>query len=149
MEFIFDEDGPKGKPNVTEGLLHSIIRDSLAANFGEVGWAQVGSSLTSPSASNLIWVRVCYSDEDLHSLCTVKYWSQTTGLCIVRTSRPTLPVVWGAITFIRAIKDVGCCARMIHVGGKLYHHLVLERTRTLSCMLDRHYSQDTTSCNPV
>lgn len=49
---------------------------------------------------------------------TVKYWSQTTGLAIVRTSRPTLPVVWGAVTFIRAIKEVACCARVIHVGGK-------------------------------
>lgn len=49
VEFIFDEDAQNGKPNVTEGLLHSIIRDSLAANFGEVGWGQVGTSLTSAS----------------------------------------------------------------------------------------------------
>ncbi|KAK9895264.1 hypothetical protein P389DRAFT_90691 [Cystobasidium minutum MCA 4210] len=95
VEFIFDEDAPNGKPSVTEGLLHSIIRDSLAANFGEVGWGQVGTTLT------------------------IKYWSQTTGLAIIRTSRPTLPVVWGAITFIRAIKEVGCCARVIHVGGTI------------------------------
>ena len=45
VEFIFPEDA--AKPNMTEGLLHTIIRDSLAANFGEVGWGQVGSSLNS------------------------------------------------------------------------------------------------------
>lgn len=59
VEFIFDEDAQNGKPNVTEGLLHSIIRDSLAANFGEVGWGQVGTSLTSSSCSTRI--QACHS----------------------------------------------------------------------------------------
>jgi len=93
VEVIF----PEGveKPNVTEGLLFTIIKDSLAANFGEVGWGQVGGSLN------------------------IKYLSRTTGLAIVRTSRPTLSTVWAAITFIRSIKGVECCPRIIHVGGTI------------------------------
>lgn len=54
VEIIFDEDAPNGKPNVTEGLLHSIIRDSLAVNFGEVGWGQVGTSLNSSSSNSKV-----------------------------------------------------------------------------------------------
>lgn len=44
---MFSDDNEK--PGVSEGLLHSIIRESLAVNFGDVGWAQVGGSLNSVS----------------------------------------------------------------------------------------------------
>lgn len=48
---------------------------------------------------------------------TVKYLSQVTSLAIVRCSRATAPTVWAAITLIRAIKGVECCATVVHIGG--------------------------------
>lgn len=115
VELIFADNA--SKPSMTEGLLQTIIRESLAANFGEIGWAKVGGSLSSQSEDDRSsWIRQTEINA-FRGGSTVKYLSQVTGLAIVRTSRPTLDIVWAAITFIRSIKGVECCPRVLHVGG--------------------------------
>lgn len=52
-----------------------------------------------------------------HSL-TVKYWSPTTKLAIIRTHRAAEPTIRGALFFVRSIKDTDCAVRVLHVGGE-------------------------------
>lgn len=61
----------------------------------------------------------------------VKYLSPLTSLCIIRCARPALSTVWGAITFIRSIKGVPICPRVIHVGG------TIRKTQQAAIRLDR------------
>ena len=40
-------------PELNEGLIVTIIRDSLKVNFGDLGWAKIGGSLNSRSRLGL------------------------------------------------------------------------------------------------
>jgi RNase P/RNase MRP subunit POP5 len=51
---------------------------------------------------------------------TVKYFSPATKLAIVRVSRQSHRTVWAALTFVRQLKGVECCIRVLHVGGALH-----------------------------
>jgi len=94
VEFMFQSD-EKSSPHLNDGMIVTIIRDSLKANFGELGWASAGGSVT------------------------IKYFSPKTNLCIVRCSRSTLQMVWASISFIRRIRSVEVCPRVLHVGGTI------------------------------
>ena len=44
VELVFPPDQAE-IPFVNEGMLVTIMRDSLKVNFGDAGWAEVGGSL--------------------------------------------------------------------------------------------------------
>jgi len=67
------------------------------ANFGDTGWGAVGMSLT------------------------VKYFSPTTNLCIVRVARDHHRIAWGAVTLLTLIDDVRVIPHVVHVSGTIKH----------------------------
>ncbi|KAL0577103.1 RNA-binding protein pop5 [Marasmius crinis-equi] len=69
------------------------IRQSVLSHFGDVGWGSVGLSLT------------------------VKYFSPTTHICIVRVARDHHKIAWGAVTMLKSIEGVGILPNVIHVSG--------------------------------
>ncbi|THU84214.1 hypothetical protein K435DRAFT_870508 [Dendrothele bispora CBS 962.96] len=91
--------------NASAAGLHQIegkhiwasIKDSVLSHFGDVGWGTVSLSLT------------------------VKYYSPTTHICIIRVARDHHKIAWGAVTMLRSIEGVGCIPHVIHVSGTIKH----------------------------
>jgi ribonuclease P/MRP protein subunit POP5 len=52
---------------------------------------------------------------------TVKYFSPTTNLCIIRVARDHHRIAWGAVTLLTSIHDVRVIPRVIHVSGTIKH----------------------------
>lgn len=78
-------------------LIYNALRDSVVSNFGDTGWGAVGMSLT------------------------VKYFSPTTNLCIIRVARDHHRIAWGAVTLLTGIHDIRVIPRVIHVSGTIKH----------------------------
>ncbi|KAG2114821.1 hypothetical protein DEU56DRAFT_187026 [Suillus clintonianus] len=78
-------------------LIYNALRDSVVTNFGDTGWGTVGMSLT------------------------VKYFSPTTNLCIIRVARDHHRIAWGAVTLLTGIHDIRIIPRVIHVSGTIKH----------------------------
>ncbi|KAG1868641.1 hypothetical protein F4604DRAFT_1881535 [Suillus subluteus] len=78
-------------------LIYNALRDSVVTNFGDTGWGAVGMSLT------------------------VKYFSPTTNLCIIRVARDQHRIAWGAVTLLTSVHDVRIIPRVIHVSGTIKH----------------------------
>jgi hypothetical protein len=49
----------------------------------------------------------------------VKYYNESTNLCILRSPRDQFRMVWAALTFITQIENAPLLLRVIHVGGTL------------------------------
>ncbi|KAL5526719.1 POP5 [Sanghuangporus sanghuang] len=82
---------------LTGKYIWNALRDSVLVNFGDTGWGAVGSSLT------------------------VKYFSPTTNLCIIRVARDHHRIAWGAVTCIRKMQDRVYLPNVIHVSGTIKH----------------------------
>ncbi|KAJ8588140.1 hypothetical protein M405DRAFT_820214 [Rhizopogon salebrosus TDB-379] len=77
--------------------VYNALRDSVTTNFGDAGWGAVGMSLT------------------------VKYFSPTTNLCIIRVARDHHRIAWGAVTLLTSIDDVRVIPHVVHVSGTAKH----------------------------
>ncbi|KAL4066710.1 Rpp14/Pop5 family-domain-containing protein, partial [Scleroderma citrinum] len=77
--------------------IHSALRQSIISNFGDAGWGAVGMSLT------------------------IKYFSPTTNICIVRVARDHHNLAWGAITLMTSINGIRVIPHVIHVSGTIKH----------------------------
>ncbi|GLB44779.1 putative component of ribonuclease P, a protein complex that generates mature tRNA molecules by cleaving their 5'-ends [Lyophyllum shimeji] len=75
----------------------AAVRQSVLANFGDVGWGAVGLSLN------------------------VKYYSPTTNICIIRVARDHHRIAWGAVTLLSAIEGVRYIPNVVHVSGTIKH----------------------------
>jgi ribonuclease P/MRP protein subunit POP5 len=134
-------------PELNEAALVSIVRESLAVNFGQVGWAEASGSLQGEHMKLFLgsYISITNNELFLFSVKKVKYLSPHTQLAIIRTSRTSHQLVWAALTFIRQIKGVDCSVRMVHVGGtirktqqaavKFDRELILARSSTLAGQL--------------
>ncbi|KAG2109102.1 hypothetical protein BD769DRAFT_1498274, partial [Suillus cothurnatus] len=89
--------GPPNTQSLDGSLIYNALRDSIVTNFGDTGWGAVGMSLT------------------------VKYFSPTTNLCIIRVARDHHRIAWGAVTLLASIHDVRVIPRVIHVSGTIKH----------------------------
>jgi len=81
-------------PSISPGDLATLLRDTIAHNFGDWG---------SGVAGNL----------------SIKYFSPTTSTGIVRVGREHYRLVWAALTYIREIKGRPCVVRVVHVSGTI------------------------------
>ncbi|KAG6889658.1 hypothetical protein C0995_015774 [Termitomyces sp. Mi166 len=91
---------PVGQTNVPvlEGKhIWAAIKQSVINNFGDTGWGSVGLSLT------------------------VKYYSPTTNICIVRVARDHHKIAWGSITLLSSIEGTRYIPHIIHVSGTIKH----------------------------
>ncbi|KAL5635037.1 hypothetical protein ACGC1H_002909 [Rhizoctonia solani] len=82
-------------PNLTSKQIYNAIRDSVIENFGDSGWGAVAGSLT------------------------VKYFSPTTQICIIRVARDHHTTVWGGLTLLRTLCGVPIIPHVIHLSGTL------------------------------
>ncbi|GAA5854909.1 hypothetical protein JCM9279_000195 [Rhodotorula babjevae] len=82
-------------PALSESSLISLLRDSLAVNFGDVGAGEVGGTFS------------------------IKYLSPSTSTLILRVSREHHRTLWAALTLLRKVGGVECVARVVHVSGTI------------------------------
>ncbi|KDR78603.1 hypothetical protein GALMADRAFT_244051 [Galerina marginata CBS 339.88] len=92
-----------GKPAIGNGpsldgkAIWVALKQSVLANFGDSGWGAVGLSLT------------------------VKYFSPTTNICIIRVGRDQHNIAWGALTLLTSIDGVRYIPNVVHVSGTIKH----------------------------
>ncbi|KAF8604598.1 hypothetical protein BDV93DRAFT_532725 [Ceratobasidium sp. AG-I] len=82
-------------PTFTSKQIYNALRESVIENFGDAGWGAVGGSLT------------------------VKYFSPTTQICIVRVARDHHTIAWGGITLLRTLGGATVIPHVIHLSGTL------------------------------
>ncbi|EIN03996.1 hypothetical protein PUNSTDRAFT_108833 [Punctularia strigosozonata HHB-11173 SS5] len=103
VEFIPYPDGLLSTPSVQAKetlngkLIFAALKQSVLQNFGDSGWGAVGYSLT------------------------VKYYSPTTRLCIIRVGREHVRTAWGALTLLNSIEGQRVIPNVIHVSGTIKH----------------------------
>lgn len=51
---------------------------------------------------------------------TVKYFSPTTHLCIIRVARDQHTLAWGAVTLLTSINGTRIIPNVVHVSGPSY-----------------------------
>ncbi|KAJ6526234.1 hypothetical protein DFH09DRAFT_1187798 [Mycena vulgaris] len=89
---------PNPAPAQLDGQkIWAALRQSVLNNFGDVGWGSVGLSIT------------------------VKYYSPTTNICIIRVARDHHRIAWGALTLLTAIEGSRYIPNVIHLSGTIKH----------------------------
>ncbi|KAJ7481038.1 hypothetical protein B0H11DRAFT_1724687, partial [Mycena galericulata] len=93
---------PVANPNSSTVALdgHKIwdaLRQSILTNFGDIGWGSVGLSIS------------------------VKYYSPTTNICIIRVARDHHRIAWGAVTLLTAIEGMRYIPNVVHLSGTIKH----------------------------
>ncbi|CAL1715861.1 unnamed protein product [Somion occarium] len=73
----------------------SALKQSVINNFGDIGWGAVSTSLT------------------------IKYYSPTTNVCIIRVARDQHQIAWGGVTFLSSIEGRKYIPNVIHVSGTI------------------------------
>ncbi|KAL2917061.1 RNA-binding protein pop5 [Polyrhizophydium stewartii] len=113
-EVLF-EDG-KVQDGATAYMLLNALKDSIEANFGDVGLGAVAASIQ------------------------VKYFNPLTGMAIVRASRDLAPMVWAAATLVTALRKRTCLVRVVHVSGtiRLLQRRAIEFNRDAVRLLRAH-----------
>ena len=92
--------------------------------FGDSGWGKVGNSLSGTSACEIQFESSFVVPFDLGVTypwgvsLAVKYFSQTTSLCIIRVARDHFRTVWGALSFMNRLDGVKVVARVIGCSGQ-------------------------------
>ncbi|KIM36084.1 hypothetical protein M413DRAFT_20638 [Hebeloma cylindrosporum] len=87
-----------GSANSIDGkAIWSALKQSVLNNFGDTGWGAVGLSLT------------------------VKYFSPTTNICIIRVARDQHNIAWGALTLLTSIDGTRYLPNVVHVSGTIRH----------------------------
>ncbi|KAH9481858.1 Ribonuclease P/MRP protein subunit POP5 [Psilocybe cubensis] len=87
-----------GNGSLLDGkAIWASLKQSVLTNFGDTGWGAVGLSLT------------------------VKYFSPTTNICIIRVARDQHNVAWGALTLLSIIDGVRYIPNVVHVSGTIKH----------------------------
>ncbi|KAF9483181.1 hypothetical protein BDN70DRAFT_911334 [Pholiota conissans] len=90
--------GKVGSGNKLDGkVIWAALKQSVLSNFGDTGWGAVGLSLT------------------------VKYFSPTTNICIIRVARDQHNIAWAALTLLTAIEGGRYIPNVIHVSGTIKH----------------------------
>ncbi|KAI0064945.1 hypothetical protein BV25DRAFT_1989677 [Artomyces pyxidatus] len=86
-----------GIPELSGKQVFDALRQSVITHFGDVGWGSVGASMS------------------------VKYFSPTTNLCIIRVARDPYRVAWGATTLLTSIEGHPVIPNVVHVSGTIKH----------------------------
>ncbi|KAJ7154181.1 hypothetical protein C8R46DRAFT_1118931 [Mycena filopes] len=75
----------------------AALRQSVVSHFGDVGWGSVGLSIS------------------------VKYYSPTTNICIIRVARDHHKIAWGALTLLTDIEGTRYIPNVVHLSGTIKH----------------------------
>ncbi|KAF6756843.1 hypothetical protein DFP72DRAFT_892452 [Ephemerocybe angulata] len=109
---------PRTPANNLDGkTIWAALRQSVLTHFGDVGWGAVAPSLT------------------------IKYFSPTTSVAIIRVSREHHKIAWAALTLLSSIDGVRYIPHVVHLSGTIKHaqlaaiehnRVVIARFRALS-----------------
>ncbi|KAI6037714.1 hypothetical protein EDC04DRAFT_2868643 [Pisolithus marmoratus] len=97
VEFITFSPESSRQPSFDNKQIYSALRQSIISNFGDTGWGAVGMSLT------------------------IKYFSPTTNICIIRVARDQHKLAWGAITLLTSVNGIRIIPHVVHVSGTIKH----------------------------
>ncbi|KIP11014.1 hypothetical protein PHLGIDRAFT_21911 [Phlebiopsis gigantea 11061_1 CR5-6] len=89
-----DASAPEGSAIESKNIW-SALKQSVIANFGDVGWGAVSSSLT------------------------IKYYSPTTNVCIIRVARDHHQTAWAGVTLLTSIEGRKYVPNVVHVSGTI------------------------------
>ncbi|KAI5900330.1 uncharacterized protein SCHCODRAFT_02607644 [Schizophyllum commune H4-8] len=94
VEFLPVDDGALV---LSEKTIWAAVKQSVVHNFGDAGWGGIGVSLS------------------------VKYYSPTTHMCILKVGREYHNTAWGAVTLLTAIDGRRIVPHVVHVSGTIKH----------------------------
>ncbi|KIY66854.1 hypothetical protein CYLTODRAFT_437284 [Cylindrobasidium torrendii FP15055 ss-10] len=97
VEFIPLDQTKPAPSRLDSKIIWAALRDSIQENFGDFGWGAVSHSLT------------------------VKYFSPTTNICIIRVAREQHRIARGGVTLIKAIDGVRILPFVIDLTGTIKH----------------------------
>lgn len=84
-------------PSLEGKHIWAALKQTVINNFGDSGWGSVSLSLT------------------------VKYYSPTTNICIIRVARDYHKMAWSALTLLTTIEGATYIPRVIHLSGTIRH----------------------------
>ena len=112
-----------GKSTITNSIdgkaIWSALKQSVLNNFGDTGWGAVGLSLT---GMQILVSTSSLGSPDQFSVFkfTVKYFSPTTNICIIRVARDQHNIAWGALTLLTSIEGTRYLPNVVHVSGNVF-----------------------------
>ncbi|KAH7928308.1 hypothetical protein BV22DRAFT_1103075 [Leucogyrophana mollusca] len=77
--------------------IYAALKQSVIHNFGDAAWGAVAMSLT------------------------VKYFSPTTNVAIIRVARDHHSIAWGAVTLLTSIAGQRLIPNVVHLSGTIKH----------------------------
>ncbi|KAI0806024.1 Rpp14/Pop5 family-domain-containing protein [Irpex lacteus] len=80
---------------ITSKHIWSALKQSVIANFGDAGWGSISSSLT------------------------IKYYSPTTNVCIIRVARDQHPIAWAGVTLMTNVEGRRYIPNVVHLSGTI------------------------------
>ncbi|KIY46037.1 hypothetical protein FISHEDRAFT_66541 [Fistulina hepatica ATCC 64428] len=75
----------------------NALKQCILHNFGDAGWGAVAMSLT------------------------VKYYSPTTNVCIIRVGRDQHRIAWAGLTLLTTVDGVPVIPHVVHLSGTIKH----------------------------
>ncbi|KAI0075996.1 hypothetical protein K474DRAFT_1310219 [Panus rudis PR-1116 ss-1] len=84
-----------GNNELTSKHIWSAVKQSIITNFGDAGWGFVSSSLT------------------------IKYYSPTTNICIIRVARDQHQIAWAGVTLLTNIEGKKYVPNIVHLSGTI------------------------------
>ncbi|KAF8588263.1 hypothetical protein K439DRAFT_1652012 [Ramaria rubella] len=97
IEFIPCQSETSTHEQLNAKAIWLALKQSVMTNFGDIGWGAISTSLT------------------------VKYFSPTTNLCIIRVARDHHRIAWGAITLLTSINGNHTIPHLVHLSGTIKH----------------------------
>ncbi|KZV98730.1 hypothetical protein EXIGLDRAFT_727057 [Exidia glandulosa HHB12029] len=103
VEFIHVPEQPKPNtapaqpPALDSKKIWAALKQSILKHFGEIGWGAVSTSLT------------------------VKYYSPTTRVCIIRVARDHHQIAWAGATLLSQIDGAKFIPHVVHLSGTIKH----------------------------
>ncbi|KAF8556494.1 hypothetical protein OG21DRAFT_1475971 [Imleria badia] len=122
VEFISISNDTSAPPSFDAKHVYAALRQSILSNFGDTGWG-----------------------------ATVKYFSPTTHLCIIRVARDQHTLAWGAVTLLTSINGARVIPHVVHVSGTIKHvqlaaikhnRHVVARFRAIAKTPEQYHAQD-------
>lgn len=122
---------------VQNNQIWQAVRDSVMDVCGDVGWGKVASSLQGSSAPplRLPLLSSRTAKYQLLAVPTVKYYSPTTSLCIIRVAREHVRTAWTGLTFVNTIGGQPVVPRVVAVSGKLPTPRTGSHCSSWSCLM--------------
>ncbi|TPX30262.1 hypothetical protein SmJEL517_g06141 [Synchytrium microbalum] len=105
--------------SVHNGIIISVLRDSIQLNFGDYGIGVLGGPTTSNASTSILSLLSFTNPFIQPPSYPVKYFSPHTGLGILRVPRDHYQMAWAAMSFVTQVKKKNAMMRVIHLGGTI------------------------------